>query len=206
MGWRDVMLLYVVVSLNVQWVQKAAVAGPSAIVIWIGACILFYLPLCFAVLELSSRYPDQGGIYVWTCRSFGRFAGFLTGWCYWASNIPYYPLLLYFIAGLIPFLLDPAAQHWASDPRYTIAVSLVGLTFCVAVNLVGLNIGKWLQNAGAIGMWVPMVILLAVAAVAWSRFGTATPFTPRSFVPSVHLRDMVFWSTIAYAFAGAESA
>jgi amino acid transporter len=206
MGWRDLMLFYVVVSLNVQWVQKAAVAGPSAVVIWIGACLFFYVPLCFAVLELSSRYPDQGGIYVWTCRSFGRFPGFLTGWCYWCCNIPYYPLLLYFVAGLIPFLLGPHAQHLASDPRYTIAVSLVGLTLCVALNLVGLNIGKWLQNAGAIGMWVPLVILLGVAAVAWSRFGSATPFTPRSFVPSVHLRDMIFWSTIAFGFAGVESA
>ncbi len=111
MGWRDLMLFYVVVSLNVQWVQKAAVAGPSAVVIWIGACLFFYVPLCFAVLELSSRYPDQGGIYVWTCRSFGRFTGFLTGWCYWCCNIPYYPLLLYFVAGLIPFLIGPSAQH-----------------------------------------------------------------------------------------------
>jgi amino acid transporter len=206
MGWRDLMLFYVVVSLNVQWVQKAAVAGPSAVVIWIGACLLFYVPLCFAVLELSSRYPDQGGIYVWTCRSFGRFTGFLTGWCYWCCNIPYYPLLLYFVAGLIPFLIGPSAQHLASDPRYTIAVSLVGLTLCVALNLVGLNIGKWLQNAGAIGMWVPLLILLGVAAVAWSRFGSATAFTPKSFVPSTHLRDMIFWSTIAFGFAGVESA
>jgi glutamate:GABA antiporter len=206
MGWRDLMLFYVVVSLNVQWVQKAAVAGPSAVVIWIGACLFFYVPLCFAVLELSSRYPDQGGIYVWTCRSFGRFTGFLTGWCYWCCNIPYYPLLLYFVAGLIPFLIGPSAQHLASDPRYTIAVSLVGLTLCVALNLVGLNIGKWLQNAGAIGMWVPLLILLGVAAVAWFRFGSATPFTPKSFVPSTHLRDMIFWSTIAFGFAGVESA
>ena len=206
MNWRDLMLFYVVTTLNVQWVQRAAVAGPSSIVIWIGACVLFYVPLCFAVLELASRYPDQGGIYVWTRRSFGRRAGFLTGWCYWCCNIPYYPLLLYFVAGLLPYLVGTHAPHVVTDVRYTIAVSLIGLALCVALNVVGLKIGKWLQNAGAIGMWVPMVILLGVAAVAWLRFGSATAFTPQSLVPSTHLRDMIFWSTIAFGFAGVESA
>jgi amino acid transporter len=206
MGWRDLMLFYVVTSLNLQWVQKAAIAGPSAMVIWIGACLLFYVPLCFAVLELASRYPNQGGIYVWTRKSFGRFSGFLTGWCYWSCNIPYYPLLLYFVAGLVPFLLGPHAQHLATDSRYTIAVSLVGLTLCVGLNIVGLNIGKWLHNVGAIGMWVPTAILLVVAAISWHRFGTATAFTRPSLVPSLRLRDMIFWSTIAFAYAGVENA
>jgi glutamate:GABA antiporter len=206
MNWRDLMLFYVVTSLNLQWVQRAAVAGPSAVVIWIGACLLFYVPLCFAVLELAARYPEQGGIYVWTRRAFGPFSGYLTGWCYWCCNIPYYPLLLYFVAGLLPFLAGPHTQRVVASPHYTIAVSLAGLTFCVVLNLVGLNIGKWLHNAGAIGMWVPTVILLVVAAVAWVRFGSATAFTPRSLVPSTRLQDMIFWSSITFGFAGVENA
>ena len=206
MGWRDLMLFYVVTSLNLQWVQRAATAGPSSVVIWIGACLLFYVPLCFAVLKLSARYPDQGGIYIWTRRSFGRFSGFLTGWCYWCCNIPYYPLLLYFVAGTLPFLLGPRAQHLAADPRYTIAISLAGLTLCVVLNLVGLNIGKWLHNAGAIGMWVPTAILIGAAVVAYARFGSATAFTPHAFVPSTRLQDMVFWSAITFGFAGVENA
>jgi glutamate:GABA antiporter len=206
MNWRDLMLFYVVTSLNLQWVQKAAIAGPSAVVIWVGACLMFYVPLCFAVLELSSRCPNQGGIYVWTRQSFGRFSGFLTAWCYWCCNIPYYPLLLYFVAGLIPFILGPHAQHLAGDPRYTITISLVGLTLCVGLNIVGLNIGKWLHNIGAIGMWVPATILLVVAAISWHRFGSATAFAAPRFVPSLHLRDMIFWSTVAFAYAGVENA
>jgi glutamate:GABA antiporter len=206
MNWRDLMLFYVVTSLNLQWVQKAAIAGPSAIVIWVGACLLFYVPLCFAVLELASRYPNQGGIYVWTRRSFGRFPGFLTGWCYWCCNIPYYPLLLYFVAGLLPFLAGPAMQPLAADPRYTITISLIGLTLCVGLNIVGLNIGKWLHNAGAIGMWVPTLILLVVAAISWHRFGSATAFTVPSLAPSTKLQDMIFWSAIAFAYAGVENA
>jgi glutamate:GABA antiporter len=206
MGWRDLVLFYVVTSLNVQFVQQSAAAGPSALVIWIGACLLFYVPLVLAVLELSSRYPEQGGIYVWTRRSFGRFAGFMTGWSYWFCNIPYYPFLLYFVASLIPYLLGPGAQHLTSDPRYMIGVSLTGLTLCVVLNLVGLNIGKWLHNVGAIGIWLPTGILLGVAAVAWHRLGSATVFTPQSFTPSTRLTDIKLWGLIAFAYAGVESA
>ena len=31
-----------------------------------------------------------------TVQAFGPFAGFLTGWTYWCSNLPYFPGLLYF--------------------------------------------------------------------------------------------------------------
>ena len=51
----------------------------------------FYLPLMFTVLELSSRYPNEGGCYVWSKRAFGDFAGFITGWTYWSCNLPYFP-------------------------------------------------------------------------------------------------------------------
>jgi hypothetical protein len=35
--------------------------------------LLFYLPLMLTVLELSSRYPDEGGCYVRRKRAFGDF-------------------------------------------------------------------------------------------------------------------------------------
>ena len=47
------------------------------------------------------------------------------------------------------------------------------------VNLVGLRMGRWLHNVGAIGTWLPIALLLGMAAVAWSRHGSGTLFTPR---------------------------
>jgi amino acid transporter len=49
------------------------------LVIWVIAALGFFVPLVFCVLELSSRYPEEGGIYVWSKRAFGPFAGFQTG-------------------------------------------------------------------------------------------------------------------------------
>jgi amino acid transporter len=71
--------------------------------------------------------------------------------------------------------------------------------------VVGLNVGKWLSNVGAIAGWIPAVLLMALGALAWSRFGAATLITGHALAPSMHLKDMIFWSTIAFAFGGVES-
>jgi amino acid transporter len=169
------------------------------------AALGFFVPLVFCVLELSSRYPEEGGIYVWSKRAFGPFAAFITGWTYWGSNLPYLPGLLYYAAANALFMGGPAWQSWSSNSTYFIAVSMAGLALAVTMNVVGLNVGKWLTNVGAIAGWIPAVLLMALAAVAWSRFGTATSITGHALVPSMHLKDMIFWSTIAFAFGGVES-
>ena len=74
------------------------------------AALGFFVPLVFTVLELSSRYPEEGGIYVWSKRAFGPFAAFITGWTYWGSNLPYFPGLLYFAAANALFIGGPSWQ------------------------------------------------------------------------------------------------
>jgi amino acid transporter len=41
--------------------------------------------------------------------------------------------------------------------------------------------------------------------VSWYRFGAATPITPETLRPSTSLKDVIFWSTIAFAFGGVEA-
>jgi glutamate:GABA antiporter len=205
LGFRDLLLYYVVTGFSLRWVAVAAAAGPSSLVIWIIAALAFFVPLVFCVLELSSRYPEEGGIYVWSKRAFGPFAAFMTGWTYWGSNLPYLPGLLYYAAANALFVGGPAWQSWSSNSTYFIAVSMTGLALAVTMNVVGLDVGKWLTNIGAIAGWVPAMLLIALGAVAWGRFGSATEVTPPTLVPSMHLKDIIFWSTIAFAFGGVES-
>lgn len=206
MGFRDLFLFYLITGFSVRWISNAAAAGPSAIIIWLGACAALYVPLAFTVLELSSRYPDEGGCYVWSKKAFGDFAGFITGWTYWTSNLPYLPSLLYFTAANALFLGGHELQSLSASPLYFIVFALAGLAIAAGLNVMGLDVGKWLHNAGAIGLWFPAMILMALGAISWVRFGTATPFTAESVVPSTHLKDIVFWSTIAFSLSGLESA
>ena len=98
MGFGDVLLYFITAGVNLQWVAIASAAGPSSITVWFLAFLTMAIPLALSVVEMSSRYPQEGGMYVWSKRAFGDFAAFMTGWTYWMSNLPYFPGVLYFAA------------------------------------------------------------------------------------------------------------
>jgi amino acid transporter len=206
MGFRDLALFYVVTGISLRWIATAATAGASAITIWLIAWFAFYLPFTLSVMELSSRYPQEGGMYVWSKQAFGDFAGFMNGWLYWASNLPYFPAILYFSANTALYLGPQSWHRFASNKTFFIVFSLGGLLLGSGLNIIGLSVGKWLHNAGAIGTWLPIGILYGIAIVCFWRFGSATSFHGANLIPHAHFRDVLFWASIVFALSGAESA
>jgi glutamate:GABA antiporter len=69
-----------------------------------------------------------------------------------------------------------------------------------------LNIGKWLHNLGALGSWLPAFMLIVMGWLAWFRFGSATNFGGGAILPTIDLKNVFFWSTVAFAFGGMEGA
>lgn len=206
MGFRDLVLFYVVTGISLRWIATAATAGPGAILIWLGACCGFFLPLALSVLELSSRFPDEGGLYSWSKRAFGDFTGFMTGWTYWASNLPYYPGLIYFAAANALYIGGNRWHYLSASRAYFILFAILGLLAPTFLNILGLKVGKWVHNLGAIGVWFPITILIGMGSVALVKFGSATRFSWPGLIPSTHLKDVMFWSTIVFALAGCEAA
>jgi amino acid transporter len=206
LGFRDLVLFYVVTGISLRWIATAAAAGPSSIVIWIGAWLCFYTPLALSVLELSSRYPSEGGLYVWSKRAFGDFSGFMSAWTYWTSNLPYFPAVLYFAASNILFMRQNAWAHLSNNATFYIVFSLLTLAAATLMNIVGLDVGKWLHNVGALAMWIPVGIVIVMGLIAWHRYGSATSFTVHSMTPSTHFNDIIFWSVLTFAFGGCETA
>src|ERR1700674_1793635 len=206
MGFRDLLLFYVVTGISLRWIATASAAGPSAIVIWIGAWLVFYVPLALSVIELSSRYPNEGGLYVWSKSAFGDFSGFIAAWTYWTSNLPYFPAVLYFAASNLLFMRQAQWGYLSANPTFYIVFALLTLAIATLLNVVGLNIGKWLHNIGALAMWIPVLIVIGMGLLAYHRFGSATTFSIHTMTPSVRLNDIIFWSILTFAFGGCETA
>jgi glutamate:GABA antiporter len=206
LGFRDLVMFYVVTTLSLRWIPVAASVGPSSIVIWIVGLLTIFIPLALCVMELSSRYPQEGGLYLWTKRAFGDFPAFLTGWIYWTSNLPYFPAILYFAASNALYIGGTRWNAWQRSPLYFIAFSFFGVGLALALNVVGLNIGKWLSNIGSQGTWIPVGLLCAVAFVAWMKFGSASNFDAANMMPSLNPGMFGVWATLLYAFSGAEAA
>ncbi len=206
MGFLDLVLFYVVTGVSLRWIATAASAGPSAVIIWFGAWLTFYTPLALSVIELSSRYPQQGGLYVWSKRAFGDFPGFLCAWIYWTSNLPYFPAVLYFAGSNFLYMRGERWNYLSGNVNFYIIFSIATLAVITIMNVIGLGVGKWLHNVGALAMWLPVVIILIMGFIAWHRFGSATPFNAGAMIPSTHFKDMIFWSTLTFAFGGCETA
>ena len=205
MGPLDAVLFFIVASANLQWIAAAAVTGPSSLTVWLIGGAAMFVPLAVVVVSLSRRYPEEGGLYVWSKRAFGPFAGFITGWTYWASNLPYFAALLYFAAGNALFMKGSSGAVPTASPAYFILFSFAGLALATLLNLYGLNVAKWLNNAGGVARWIASLVLIVVAGVAFRHFGSATPIALHDLRPGFQLKDVIFWSVIAFAWTGPES-
>ena len=154
--------------------------------------------------ELSSRFPEEGGLYVWSREAFGTFHGFIAGWTYWIYTVFYFPGLLLASASMSAYIIGGRGSELAQDRTFLLVVSLALLLVAVVLNIIGLNIGKWLQNAGGVGTYAPLVILAGVAVLLAIKGHSATHFTLQNMLPAWNWDTVNFWSQIAFAFTGLE--
>ncbi|HEY1646819.1 MAG TPA: APC family permease [Terracidiphilus sp.] len=204
MGFWDVLLFNVATVLGPRWIAAAGHNGTSSISLWVLAAVFFFVPGALVINELSSRFPEEGGLYVWAREAFGPFHGFVAGWTYWIYTVFYFPGLLLASASMSAYIFGGNGVALSENRTFLLSVSLAMLVLAVVLNIVGLNIGKWLQNAGGVGTYLPLILLVLVA-IAFSRHhGSATHFTLRNMMPTWNWDTVNFWSQIAFAFTGLE--
>ncbi|HET7102930.1 MAG TPA: APC family permease [Terracidiphilus sp.] len=204
MGFWDVLLFNIAAVLGPRWIAAAGHNGTSSISLWVLAGVFFFIPGALVINELSSRFPREGGLYAWSREAFGPFHGFIAGWTYWIYTVFYFPGLLLASASMSAYILGGRGSSLADNRGFLLSVSLAMLLVAVVLNIVGLNVGKWLQNAGGVGTYVPLLILVGVAAVVGLRHGSVTHFTLAGMMPTWNWDTVNFWSQIAFAFTGLE--
>src|ERR1039457_28848 len=147
MGFWDVLLFNIATVLGPRWIAAAGHNGTSSISLWALAAVFFFVPGAFVINELSSRFPEEGGLYAWSRDAFGPFHGFVAGWTYWVYTFFYFPGLLFASAAMGAYIGGIGAAPLAQNRRFLLLGSFVLLLVAVYVNLIGLRFGKWLQNA-----------------------------------------------------------
>lgn len=203
LGLWDVVAMNIVAIVGLRWISRSARVGAPSVTLWILACLVFFVPLAFALVDLSRRYPEQGGIYAWVRRAFGPLHAYVCGWCMWVNNLFYFPSLLLFAAANMAMSLGGSAL--ADNRMYSVAFVLVFVWFCTAINILGLHAGKWIHLFGSVATWIPPALLVVCGAVAFATFGSATSFAPSALVPHDDFWSTVsLWSAMCFAFSGFE--
>ena len=171
LGRWDLVALFVVAVFNLNVVPSIAANGGVTVWLWIISLLMFFWPQGIAVIELAHRYPGEGGVYLWAKEVFGEFHGFLSGWCYWTNNMMYVPTVMLYFVGVSVFVF-PSHQALADNKTFAVTASLGLLAILVVLNIVGLGVGKWINNLGSIGTGIAAAVLVGLGIIVALRFGT----------------------------------
>jgi amino acid transporter len=177
LGLKDLVLAQVLCVVGSSWVGIAAKLGRAHVLFWVGAMLAFYVPLAVVVIHLNRLMPLEGGLYQWAKAGYGDFAGFLTAWNLWVYAVIVTGAIIFVIPTDLSYIIGPSAA-WL--PGSKIATLLLTGGVMVAITLVairGLNIGKWLHNAGSVMIMLAYAVLLPLPIWALLR-GTIHHYEP----------------------------
>ena len=155
------------------WVGVAAKLGRAHVVFWLAAMLAFYVPLAAVVIYLNRLMPLEGGLYQWAKQGFGEMAGFLIAWNLWVYAVVVVGAIVFVVPTDLGYLLGPA-WGWLAASRWATLVLTGGVMAGItAVAVRGLDIGKWLHNAGSVMILLAYVILLGLPV--WALLRGAIP-------------------------------
>lgn len=192
---------------SIRNLPATALFGSTLVFFFIFAAIVFLIPIALIAAELSSTwFEEEGGIYSWVQRAFGKNMAFLTVWLQWINTIVWYPTILLFIAGTLAYLIDPAL---AQNKLYLVSIVLITFWSLTFLGLKGLHASASFAGFCAIvGMFIPMAFIIFLA-VGWLLNGHAPAISlhPTDFLPTFHNMDSwVSLTAIMTSFLGMELA
>src|SRR5947209_2355050 len=169
LGLKDLVLAQVLCVVGSTWVGVAAKLGKADVAFWLGAMLLYYLPLAAVVIYLNRLMPLEGGLYQWAKAGFGERAGFLIAWNLWVYGVLVLGAIVFVVPTDIGYIIGPAGRWIPASKIATVVLTWTVIVVITVVALRGLHIGKWLHNAGSVMILAAYAVLLALPLWALGR-------------------------------------
>jgi amino acid transporter len=162
LGVRDLALTQILFIIGLTWIGVAGKLGPSHVVLWLLAIVLFYLPMAAVVIWLNELMPLEGGLYQWAKLGFNPVVGFLLAWNLWFYVIVYTSEIGIQCATYLAYALGPSAAWMTSSTWFVALSSAVILALMAVAATIGLAVGKWVHGIGGVFMLVIFAVLMAL--------------------------------------------
>jgi amino acid transporter len=157
----------------------AASIGSSSIFWWLFLGLSFFIPFALICAEMGCSYPEEGGIYAWVRDAFGGRWGARASWGYWVNTAVWVPAIYILFAGIFRQLFWPDLGMAGQ-----IAIG-IGLTWlAVLINVVTLDIGKWVPNIGAIIKVLVFLAIIVGALIHVQDYGMANEISLATLKPN----------------------
>ena len=115
LGVRDLTLTQILFIVGLTWIGVAGKLGPSHVIFWLLALVLFYLPSAAVVMYLNGLMPLEGGLYQWAKLGFNQNIGFLLAWNLWLYVIVFTSEIGLQAATYLSYALGPSAAWMTSS-------------------------------------------------------------------------------------------
>jgi glutamate:GABA antiporter len=202
LGVRDLVLTQILFIVGLAWIGVAGKLGPSHVVFWLTAIVLFYVPSAVVVIYLSRLMPLEGGLYQWAKLGFNETVGFMLAWNLWLYVILNTSEIGLQSATYLSYALGPSAAWMTSSTWFVVLATFLILALMVTVSTIGLSVGKWVHNGGGIMMLIIFGALLIVPVLNLLT-GHLHSFHPlRTSVPAFSLYNLNILSKIGFGALG----
>ena len=205
LGVRDLALTQILFIIGLTWIGVAGKLGPSHVVMWLLAVVLFYLPLAAVVIWLNQLMPLEGGLYQWAKLGFNQTVGFMVAWNLWLYVMLFASELGLTVATYLSYALGPGAAWMTRSVWFVSLSSALAIALLAALAFVGLSLAKWVHNAGGVFMITifGVLILLPFFGLATGQLHAFHPF--HTTLPEVSLFNLNILGKLSVgAFAGFE--
>lgn len=197
LGLLDLVLAQILIIIIADYMGTAVKAGSFHVVFWLLAITAFFFPLALVVIHMSRLLPIEGGLYEWARIAFNDQIGFLVAWNLWLYVILYVALGGLVTASFVSYAIPRIA--WIASNKWLIVAAsfaVIATTMCIAG--LGLRIGKWINNLGAIVFLIVIAALIAMPFInLWH--GTLAEYHPlRLVAPPLTLFTLSVFSKMAF--------
>jgi glutamate:GABA antiporter len=199
---RDLALTQILFIIGLTWIGVAGTLGPSQLVLWLAAFVLFYFPMSAVVIWLNQLMPLEGGLYQWAKLGFNGTVGFLLAWNLWLFVIVYTSEIGIQAATYLAYAIGPSASWMASSTVFTALASAVILSFMAISAVIGLAVGKWVHNIGGVFMLTIFAILIVLPFIGLAT-GHLHSFNPfRAELPKPTLFNLNILAKLGFGALG----
>ena len=139
--------------------QKISIdAGLLAPLAWLLAGALLF-PIVAILAKLSQRYPEAGGLYVYSYETLGHSWGFITGWVYFIGTVIGNVIVMHAFSGKLQEI--PAIAGFLQNIQLQgVGVDMALVSFFALLNLRNIDFLKHVQILFTVLKCIPIVLAL----------------------------------------------
>ena len=168
-------------------------AGPASLVSW-ALMGLFALPMLAAIAQMSSRFPNSGGVAAYAQQAFGPGMGRLAGFLIFTA-VP---------IGVPPVALIGASYFnslfgWGPDAAYVTAAAMALLAS--ALNYRGVELSGRTQLC-VVGAIVAVLLFVTFSSLGAVRAENFAPFAPHGAGAAAHAMSLLFFAFLGWEMIG----